>query len=278
MICSRVGVTRFVLAMLLVLASAVHAEPQKPSYALFRLDPLGLSPEIVDQLERILRAELERVVGKLPSRAEVERVAASNPKLAGCTADPACLQPLAKLLKADRMIAGNVGGLADSYVVNLKLAENGRELRRVTATLHGSSEELIAEVRVAAYRLAAPEKLVGAVDVLTDVPGANVFLDGNIVGLTPLPGPLRGIAAGVHKLRVEREGFSTFEEDVPVRFEKATQVVVRQSAISVKARRALRNAGQLPVYTKWYFWATIVTGAILTGMLVGYEIPKQRAQ
>jgi hypothetical protein len=271
-------VTRFVLAMVMVMASAVRAEPQKPSYALFRLDPLGLQPEIVDQLERILRAELERIVGKLPSRAEVERVAASNPKLAGCTADPACLKPLANQLKADRIIAGNVGGLADSYVVNLKLAENGRELRRVTATLHGSSEELIAEVRVAAYRLAAPEKLVGAIDILTDVPGANVFLDGNIVGLTPLPGPLREISAGVHKLRVEREGFSTFEEDVPVRFEKNTEVVVRQSATTVKARKAMQNAGKLPVYTKWYFWATIVTGAILTGMLIGYEIPKQRAQ
>jgi hypothetical protein len=264
--------------MLALAQAARAAEPGKPAYALFRLDALGMAPEIVDQLERILRAELERVVGKLPSRSEVERVAVSNPKLAGCTADPACLQPLAKQLHSDRIIAGNVGGLADSYVVNLKLVENGKELRRVTATLHGSSDELISEVRVAAYRLAAPEKLVGAIDILTDVPGATVFLDDNTTGLTPLPGPLKQISVGVHKLRVEREGFSTFEEDVPVRFEKTTQVVVRQSATTAKARRAMRRAGEKPVYTKWYFWATIVTGAILTGMVVGYTIPKQSVE
>src|SRR5438067_12625859 len=114
---------RAAVALALLLASASARADAKPTYALFRLDALGIAPEIVEQLERILRVEVERALGQpLPSRAVVDQVAAQNPKLAGCTADPACLAPLARALKASRVIAGNVGGLADSYVVNLKLA------------------------------------------------------------------------------------------------------------------------------------------------------------
>jgi hypothetical protein len=222
-------------ALVLLSALVARAQPPAPSpppslketYALFRLDPLGIEAQIVDQLERILRVELERVIGRpLPSRDKVEKVAAQNPKLAACTADPQCLVPLARALGASRIVAGNVGGLADSYVVNLKLVDKeGRELRRVSAPLRGSPEELIDEVRIAAFRLIAPERLVGAIAILSDVPGADVTLDGNRVGQTPLPGPLAGLSVGVHHLSVSRVGFGGVAGDVPVRCGRTTQVV-----------------------------------------------------
>jgi hypothetical protein len=268
-----------VVAMLLMVSIAARATE---TYALFRLDPLGIEPQIVDQLQRILRVELQRVVGhELPSERAVADAVAANPALANCTADPRCLSPLAKTLKVTRIVSGNVGGLADSYVVNLKLVDDtGRELRRVTATLSGSPEELIDEIRVAAFRLVAPERLVGNIAILSDVPGAHVTLDGVEVGKTPLAGPLANLPMGVHKLAVEREGFSSFNEDVPVRFEKTTQVVVRQSAMSkqaLKAERRRRAATETPIYAKWWFWAAMAGSAIATGIGVGYGLPKQHA-
>jgi hypothetical protein len=268
-----------VLAVLLLLATAARATE---TYALFRLDPLGIEPQIVTQLQRILRVELERVVGhELPSERAVADAVAANPRLAACTADPACLAPLARALHVTRVVAGNVGGLADSYVVNLKLVDDsGREQRRVTATLSGSPAELIDEIRVAAFRLVAPERLVGNIAILSDVPGARVILDGIDVGKTPLPAPLVNLPAGVHKLAVEREGFSSFNEDVPVRFQKTTQVVVRQSAMSAAARKAERRrraASETPIYAKWWFWAAMAGSAIATGIGVGYGVPKQHA-
>jgi hypothetical protein len=267
---------------MLGLAAPAQAQPAKTdsvSYALFRLDPLGIEPQIVDQLERILRVELEHALGRpLPSREKVEKVAAANPKLAACTANPECLVPLAKALSASRIIAGNVGGLADSYVVNLKLVDrDGRELRRVSATLRGSPEELIDEIRVAAYRLVAPEKLVGSLAILSDMPGATVTLDGNPVGQTPMPGPLARLAVGVHHLSVTREGFSSFDEEVPIRFEKTTQVVVHQKAVSEAAKRAeRRRQGGTPVYAKWWFWTAIAVAAVASGVALGYALPKQQ--
>ena len=270
------------LAVALLLLTSTAARATDTSYALFRLDALGIEPQIVDQLQRILRVELARVVGKeLPSERAVADVAAANPKLAACTADPACLAPLAKALHVTRVVAGNVGGLADSYVVNLKLVDDtGRELRRVSATLSGSPEELIDEIRVAAFRLVAPERLVGNIAILSDVPGAHVMLDGIDVGKTPLAGPLVNLPVGVHKLAVEREGFSSFAEDVPVRFEKTTQVVVHQSAQSASARKAerrRRSAAETPIYAKWWFWAAMAGSAIATGVAVGFGVPKQHA-
>ena len=252
------------------------------TYALFRLDPLGIEPQIVDQLQRILRVELQRVVEReLPSERAVADAVAANPRLANCTADPTCLVPLAKALKVTRVVSGNVGGLADSYVVNLKLVDdNGREMRRVTATLSGSPAELIDEIRVAAFRLVAPERLVGNIAILSDVPGASVTLDGIIVGKTPLAGPLANLPTGVHKLAVEREGFSSFSEDVPVRFEKTTQVVVHQSAMSKAAQRLERRrraATETPIYARWWFWTAMAASAIATGVGVGFAVPKQRA-
>jgi hypothetical protein len=267
------------LAALLLASTPVRAVE---SYALFRLDPLGIDPDIVSQLERILRVEVARVVGKeLPSARAVNDVAARDPKLANCTADPSCLVPLARALKVTRVVAGNVGGLADSYVVNLKLVDdNGKELRRVSATLRGSPDELISEVRVAAIRLIAPERLVGNIAILSDVPGANVALDGNNVGKTPLPAPLVNLPTGVHQLSVMRDGFSPFAEDVPVRFEKTTQVVVRQSAMSAAAKKAERrreHAADTPIYARWYFWAGMTVAAVGTGLAIGYLVPKQTA-
>jgi hypothetical protein len=262
--------------------SARAEVPAPQTYALFRLDPLGIAPEIVAQLEGILRVELGRLVEReLPSRPLVEQVVAQNPKLATCTASPQCLQPLAKALKVTRIVAGNVGGLADTYVVNLKLVDaEGKELRRVSATLRGSSEELIQEIRVALVRLVAPERLVGQIAILSDVSGAQVALDGKAVGTTPLAGPLHGLSVGLHKLMVTREGFSSFAEDVPVRFEKSTQVVVRQSAVSEKARRAERRrlAGpKPPLYARWYFVTGVVAVAIGAGLALGFLADKQTA-
>ncbi len=260
---------------------AAVAAPTVNSYVLFRLDPLGIEPQIATQLEALLRAELGRVVGQeLPSRAAVDKIAFANPRLQSCTASPDCLLPLLRAFKATRVVSGNVGGLADSYIVNLKLVgEDGRELRRVSATLRGSPEELIAEIRVAAVRLVAPEQLTGAIEIISDVPGAAVSLDGNPVGQTPLLGALDKLPAGLHKVNVSREGYSSFEEDVPVRFEKKTQVMVRLSANTKKAQRAerRRRANDTPVYARWYTWTSVVVAAVATGLLIGLLVHKQGA-
>jgi hypothetical protein len=260
------------------------AAPVVPSrLALFRLDPLGLPPEIVEQLEGILRVELGRAAQvTLPPRSAIDEAVAKSPRFAGCTADPVCLAPLAKELGVKRIVAGSVGGLGDSYIVNLKLVDDtGRELGRVNATLHGKADELIQEVRVACYKLIAPQKLVGAISLLSEMPGATVTVDDRPAGTTPLAGPIEGLAVGDHTLRVARAGYADFVDQVPVRFEKATEVVVHQKAVTLEARieeaeRVAPPPPEPPVYARWWFWAgtsavVIGLGVLLGGFLAGHQ-------
>ena len=95
--------------------------------------------------------------------------------------------------------------------------------------LRGSPDELIEGVRVAAYRLLAPQQIHGALQIQSDLVGAEVTLDGNSVGKTPLPnnGILAKLALGKHKLRVEAKGYDPFDSDVDVNFQKVSPVVVR---------------------------------------------------
>src|SRR5262249_36496806 len=129
------------------------------------------------------------------------------------------------------------------------------------------------------FRLVAPERLVGNIAVLSDVADATVTLDGVDVGKTPLPKPLGGLPTGIHRLSVARAGFTSFAEEVPVRFEKTSQVVVHQSAQSAAARRAgrLRLPPEPPLYARWYFWLGVAASAAATGVAIGFGLPKQRA-
>jgi len=233
--------------------------------ALSHLEPLGLDAERAVRLEALFRAELELLAGApLPTGAAIDAALAADPALRGCTGQPECLAALGRRLGAQRIVSGNVGALGDSYVVNLKLVDVERrvELRRVSERLSGSPDQLIEAVRIAAYRLVAPEKLRGSLAVLSDVPGASVTVDGQPAGRTPLGGPLDGLAVGAHQVRLEADGFAPFASQVDVRFQKTSELVVRLGGGRPVAEAP--RAGTSP-----WVWVAVGAGAVLVGALVG---------
>ncbi len=247
-----------------------------PRLALFRLDALGLSSEVVEQLEGILRVELARAADTpLVPRNAIAEVIARQPRYSDCTGEPACLAPLAQTLGVLEVVAGNVGALGDRYVVNLKrVDQRGHELGRLTATLDGRADLLIQEVRVAAFRLVAPEKLTGSIALLSEVLGASVAVDGVLRGTTPLPAPISGLSVGHHTLQVARPGYSDYLDQVEVRFEKATEVVVHQRAVTTAAKleiaeRTAPKPIDPPAYSRWWFWTGASAVAIGLGVLIG---------
>jgi hypothetical protein len=257
----------------LVLALAPAARAARP-LALNRLDPLGLDPEITSRLEALLRAELERIVkNPVPSGRETARVVAERRDLQGCTGAPECLAGIGRALGADKVVDGNVGGLGESYVINLKIvdAHAGREIRRVSQVLHGDPDVLIEEIRVAAYRLIAPEQVRGALAILSDARAAHIFLDGTPIGVTPTVGPIGNLPVGDHALRIALDGYADFLRTVTIRFQKTTQVVVHMEALP-GARPILADPGPEPVhfYGRGWFYAVVGVAAVGAGIALGY--------
>jgi hypothetical protein len=246
---------------------------------MFRIDPLGLDAETVARLEALLRAELERIVGSgLPTTREVVKATANDPRLANCTGEPECLSAIGRALGAGQIVTGNVGGIGDSYVINLKIVESkgARELRRVSQPLHGDPDELIEAIRVAAYGLVAPEKVKGSLAVLADARGARIFLDGRPIGATPVAGAISGLPVGEHSLRIALDGYADFLKPVTIRFQKVTQVMVHMEELPGAEAAALRERADRPepvhFWGRWWFYAVVGVAAVGLGAAIGYWV------
>src|SRR5215468_5502838 len=193
--------------------------------AVWRFDALGIDPELVARLETLFRMELDRLDRQaMPSRRDIDRQITGDAR--DCTGEDRCLAAIGKRLGVEVIIAGTVGQLGDNYVLSIKSVDvaTARTLQRIQSDpLRGQPDELIEGVRVAAYRLLAPGQLHGAIQIQTDLIGAEVRLDGELRGKTPLPGNgvIGKLGLGKHALTVTAPGYDApYQDTVEVRFQK----------------------------------------------------------
>lgn len=303
MIASRVvlvrPVTSLLLSVLAVVAPlAAHGQPapaapgagaadkpdDKPEdkidlkLAVWRFDALGIDPELVARLETLFRMELERLDRQaMPSRRDIDRAITGDAR--DCTGEDRCLAAIGKKLGVDVVVAGTVGQLGDNYVLTIKSVESAtaRPLQRIQSDpLRGQPDELIEGVRVAAYRLLAPGQLHGAIQVQTDLIGADVELDGAPVGKTPLPrnGVIGRLALGKHRLRVAAASYEQpYDDDVEVHFQKVSPVVVRLvPSTQVIGTGVVQRVERHPFYTRTWFLIAAGAAAVVAGAAIGYSL------
>jgi hypothetical protein len=274
----RLGSLLVVFALTCVLAAPAHAqvgaeELLDKKIAVWRFDALGIEPEIVQRLETLFRMELDRLDRvPQPSRRDIERTVTSAEQ--NCTGEEKCLSAIGKRLGVEYVVTGTVGSLGDNYVLDIKVVEvaTGKSQKIQSDPLRGSPDELIEGVRVAAYRLLAPQQIHGALQIQTDLVGANVELDGKSLGKTPLPnnGVISRLSIGKHKLRVEAKGYDPFDSDVDVNFQKVSPVVVRlvQSGEVIGTGRVIDKPRD-PIYTRPWFIGTAAAVVIVSAVLIG---------
>lgn len=270
-------------------ADVVGVEGPGPEEALtqkigvWRLDALGIDAELVARLEALFRSELDRLAKHpLPSRKEMEAAAGRDRRLNECTGEDRCLTAIGDKVGVDVVVTGSVAALGESYILDIKAVDvkSGKQLRRIaTDPLRGSPDELIEGVRVAAYSLLAPDQLHGSIVVLSDSVGASVALDGTSVGKTPLRGPLARLPLGKHRLRVEAAGYVPFDEEIDVRFQKSTRVVVRLAPVDAPAPeggepRVVVRRGERPWYTSRWAYVGAGVAAVIVGGLIGWQLGK----
>jgi hypothetical protein len=267
-----------VLALAFVTSARAQSTPDElidKKIAVWRFDALGIDNEIVQRLETLFRMELGRLDRvPQPTRRDIERTVTAAEQ--NCTGEEKCLTAIGKRLGVDFVVTGTVGSLGDNYVLNIKVVDvaTAKSQRIQSDPLRGSPDELIEGVRVAAYRLLAPQQIHGALQIQSDLVGASVTLNGNFLGKTPLPN--NGIVAKLplrkHQLRVEAKGYDPFESDVEVNFQKVSPVVVRllQSNETIGTGRTV-TVERAPIYTKPWFIGAVGAGVILLAVLIGAE-------
>jgi hypothetical protein len=287
----RRALTSLVLSALMVVAPiASRADTRAPlpetgpeealdqKLAVWRFDALGIDPELVARLETLFRMELDRLDRQpMPSRRDIDRAITGDAR--DCTGEDRCLAAIGKKLGVDVILTGTVGQLGDNYVLTIKAVDvaTAKSLQKIQSDpLRGQPDELIEGVRVAAYRLLAPGQLHGAIQVQTDLVGAEVQLDGAPLGKTPLPnnGVIGKLALGKHRLRVAAASYEhPYDDEIEVHFQKVSPVVVRLvPSTQVVGTGKIERIERHPFYTRTWFIVGAGVAAIGLGAAIGYGL------
>jgi hypothetical protein len=156
-----------------------------------------------------------------------------------------------------------------------RYTEAERHLKAYLAEGAGSiPTERIAEVNDILIELG---NVIGEIEVSSEVEGATVYLDDQMVGKTPLGSSLR-VDIGLHEIRVEKEGHESFETEVTTPGNTSVKVWVDLPVVEVEepvvvepVKEKPRKSKPVPkgvVYAHVGLTAALAAGAAVTGALV----------
>ena len=266
-------------AVLLLLGAPAPAHAQR----LVAVAPLStLGAEDTSAQVKKLTTQIEAAVAGLPgtkvvSAAQVTEAIrrAKRPQLKACEGETTCLAELGKLVGAQVVITGEVGGLGDAKVVYLGATDvgAGKELRSTTLAVGGARDSDTPQAAV--VRLLEPDRYRGTVRFATDVSGATIYVNGSKVSTSP-----RGevtLPVGTQAVRVTHPEYHDFVRFIDVTYGKTADVAVTMQQYPIVRRdlqgKPINRDGVVyvepPWWRRWYVVAPAAAGlAIVTGIVV----------
>ncbi|MGE0547289.1 MAG: PEGA domain-containing protein [Kofleriaceae bacterium] len=268
---------RVVVAAILVAASPAFAD------RVVALAPLStLGAEDTSASTRKLTGQIEAALAALPGTRVVSAAKVADaikrskkPELKTCERNPSCLSDIGKLVGANVVIDGEVGGLGDSKVVYLGATDVGtaRELRSTTLSVGAGSD---GGAPAAVVRLLDPDRYRGTVRFAIDVSGATIYVNGTKASLSKTRELSLGV--GTQAVRVTHPEYHDFVRFIDVSYGKTSdvQVSMKQYPIiqhDLQGRPINRDREVLvdpPLWRRWYVVVpSAVALAIISGVIVG---------
>ncbi|MGE5185566.1 MAG: PEGA domain-containing protein [Acidobacteriota bacterium] len=273
------SIARAQAAALLVLCATGVAQADRV-VALAPLSTLGAEDK--SAATRQLTQAIEHALGSLQNTkvigaAQVAAAAdkARRPQLKTCEDDAACVTELGKLVGANIVVTGEVGGLGESRVVYLGATDvtTGKVLRSTTLAVGGKSADQAGPMG-AAVRLLDPDKYRGTVHLAIDVSGATVYVNGSRVTLSG-KGEL-ALPVGTQAIRVTHPEYHDFVRFVDVPFNRTAEVQVplQQYPIIEKDVKGLPTSRdkidyiEPPLWRRWYVAGPAALALAITGGII----------
>ncbi|HEY4239293.1 MAG TPA: PEGA domain-containing protein [Kofleriaceae bacterium] len=234
--------------------------------------------QVTQQIEQAVAAlPGTRVVGAAEVADAIKK--AKKSQLKACEGDAGCRADIGKLVGADLVISGEVGGLGDAKVVYLGALDvaSGKELRSTTLAVGGKEADVTGGAPGAIVRLLDPDHYRGTLHFTLDVTGATVYVNGTRVGLSPR-GEL-ALPVGAQAVRVTHPQYRDFVRFIDVPYGKTTEVTVGMQQYPIVehdlAGKPTSRDHIVTIDPPWYRrWYVIVPVAIVvaagTAVAVGY--------
>ena len=245
----------FVAAILVVTALAAHAGERKTVAVLeYRAGARG-ARDIGLKLARLLRATAALdIIDAQDARRKLPKVDA---EVARCGGEAACVGNIGVQLGAEEVLLVGVSQLGDIVIALSRIdARRGEAGARLAESLPPDGDVTDEQALNWLKQLFPPDvfRRYGSIAIDADQAGAQVTLNGNGAGRTPLLQPVKVRAPATYNLKVAKSGFVPFQARVDVLPDANVEV----HATLVKESR------DVPWYKRWYVWA-VVGGALAAG-------------
>ncbi|MEO0812329.1 MAG: PEGA domain-containing protein, partial [Myxococcota bacterium] len=214
--------------------------------ALLPIQAIEIPDALLAAIEANLLTEIDEVGGLVAVspedvRREVEVLANhgfSQPFTAeSCNGNTRCLATAGRFARAHLALDTRVSGVGGTVKLAMRLFDTvaKREQTRVAEVVSETdSDERARQIHRMAVQLLQPKTYVGSLNVECDEEGAEIYLNDELVGTTPLKGKLQGLSAGPYILKVSKDGFINVYQFVDVVYRRVStyQVSLNQNTIA----------------------------------------------
>lgn len=250
--------SRFALVFSLLLSSSAWGARDN-TIAVLDVQGTGISPELLPTLTEILTVEIAELgMYKVIAGRDIQSMLGFEKEkdVLGCT-EASCLAEIGGALGVERIVAGHIGMIGSTYVVNIKLINiRGADTEgRAYETVRGEVDALINTIRTSVRKLlGAGSKAAQAMDARPSSTPAP----------TTAPAPAVVAAKPEQKAPPPAQATASREPSEPVSSPAAAQAA---PAPTVEATGPGRGIG-VATWALWGVGAAAFVGASVTGVLV----------
>jgi PEGA domain len=245
-------------AAFLLLCSIAAAEPAPKKVVAvleYRAGAKG-AVGIGERLAKLLKANAAfEVIDPMEARRRSARI---DGEVAKCSGDAMCVGTLGERIGADEVLLVGVSQLGDVVLAMQRIdARKGESGARLAESLAADTEPMDDELLGWLRQLYPPEafRRYAAIQVMADVDGAEVTLNGEASGKTPIGHALEVRAPASYRVKIEKPGYVPFQAKIDV---------LPDATVEVRATLSPRAQPQ-PWFKRWYVWAAVGGAVAIAG-------------